>query len=367
MSPLEGHDLAWLDRAVALARPWLGTTAENPTVGAILVDAHTGEEIASAVTAHGGRPHAETQVIDKAGPRAAGATLYVTLEPCNHWGRTPPCVEAILRARIGRVVVGIADPDPRTGGGGLRRLEAAGVSVSLAEHGPSARLHEGHLMRNRRGRPFVIAKLAVSADGKIGRRDTPKLAITGEDARYFTQVQRATVDGILVGSGTVLVDNPDLTVRIQGLENRTPARIVMAGRRPLDRSLTLIGRISPYPVIVIADEANPPELPPTIERVLVKGRDGRPLVGPALKALAQRGFSRILTEGGAVLTERLLGAECVDRFYLFRSAVVVGPGGVPATPLGRIEARLDAAGLERVDLRELGEDKLETYEKGIGL
>jgi diaminohydroxyphosphoribosylaminopyrimidine deaminase/5-amino-6-(5-phosphoribosylamino)uracil reductase len=364
LSELDSTDVAWLDRAAALARPWLGTTADNPTVGAILVDPVSGEEIAHAVTAPGGRPHAETQVIAAAGERARGASLFVTLEPCNYWGRTPPCVDAVIRAGIARVVVGIRDPDPRTGGQGIARLRASGIAVALADHARSARLHEGHVMRYRRGRPFVIAKLVVSSDARIGRRDQPRALDTGEDARYWTHVQRATVDAILVGSGAVLTDNPDLTVRIEGLEDRTPTRVILAGRRRLDRSLTLIGRVSPFPVVVIADEANPPALPPTIDVVLVPGRDGRPMISPAMKALAERGFARVLVEGGALVTERLLGNECVDRFHLLTSEAVIGPKGVRATLLGTIEARLEAAGLDLVDQRMLGPERLSTYERG---
>ncbi len=208
-------DEAWLDAAVATAAPLLGTTADNPTVGAIVVDS-SGHELARAVTAPGGRPHAETQALALAGAAARGATLYVTLEPCNHWGQTPPCVDAVLAAGIGRVVIGVIDPDPRTAGGGLERLAAAGVDVVVADHAGSRRLHEGHIARKTRGRPFVIAKLAVSADGMIGRRDEANVAITGEEARAFTHQQRATSDAIMVGGATANIDDPRLSVRVEG-------------------------------------------------------------------------------------------------------------------------------------------------------
>jgi diaminohydroxyphosphoribosylaminopyrimidine deaminase/5-amino-6-(5-phosphoribosylamino)uracil reductase len=167
MSPADQLDLRWLDAAARLATPHLGTTAENPTVGALVVDPASQTILGSAVTARGGRPHAETQALDQAGAGAKGATLYSTLEPCLHWGRTPPCVDALIRTGIRRVVVGMTDPDPRTGGNGLKKLAAAGIDVKLAVHPASRRLNEAHVARIQHARPFVTATLVVSADERV--------------------------------------------------------------------------------------------------------------------------------------------------------------------------------------------------------
>lgn len=365
MTPLSPEDLAWLDRAADLARPLLGTTAENPTVGAILVGRDSAE-IAHGVTAPGGRPHAEILALEQAGGLTRGATLYVTLEPCSHWGRTPPCTDAVIRAGIARVVVGIRDPDRRSGGKGIARLAASGLDVAIAEHAGSQGLHEGHLMRARRGRPFVIAKLAVSADGKVGLPTHGPLPIVGAEAQEWIQRQRATVDATMIGGATARIDNPSLAVRIPGLERRTPRRVILVGRKPIDRRVELIGRVSPFPVLVLASENVQLDLPPAIERVTVPGRDGRPILSEALKALAQRGIARLLVEGGPVLIEKLLVGELVDRFHLLSGRTEIGPRGIPATGLGTIEARLEAARFRLVDEEPLGPDRLYTYEKQPG-
>lgn len=332
------EDAGWLDAAVALAEPHLGTTAENPTVGAIVVDA-TGQRVGQGVTAPGGRPHAETIALAEAGGSARSATLYVTLEPCNHFGRTPPCSEAVVAAGIARVVVGILDPDPRTAGGGVETLRAAGVAVEICNHPGSARLHEGFVCRVTNGRPFVTAKLAVSADGMIGREGVPNFPITGEIARAWTHALRARSDAVMVGAGTARLDNPRLTVRLQGYDGRQPHRVVLAGDGALDPSLALLADAGAAQVL--------------------DGRDP----AAALRTLGGQGVSTVLVEGGATVTEALLAAGLVDRFHILESAVVVGAGGVPATPHGSLAARLAAATLVEVDQRRLGADNLRTFER----
>jgi diaminohydroxyphosphoribosylaminopyrimidine deaminase/5-amino-6-(5-phosphoribosylamino)uracil reductase len=189
LNDLAPADLRWLEAAARIAMPYRGTTAENPTVGAIVVSAD-GVVLGRGVTAPGGRPHAEPQALTMAGEGARGATLYVTLEPCNHWGQTPPCVDAVIASGVARVVCGAADADPRTAGQSIKKMRVAGIAVEVGS-GLAAveRLHEGFFSRIRRGRPFVTAKLAVSWDGMIGRRDRGNVAITGEDARRWTHMQ----------------------------------------------------------------------------------------------------------------------------------------------------------------------------------
>jgi diaminohydroxyphosphoribosylaminopyrimidine deaminase / 5-amino-6-(5-phosphoribosylamino)uracil reductase len=359
---LSTTDRRWLDMAVRIAEPLLGTTAENPTVGAIIIDEARHAVLGRGATAKGGRPHAETLALAEAGARAKGATLAVTLEPCNHYGKTPPCSDAILRAGITKVIVGMIDPDPRTAGATIAKFEAAGLNVVIANHEGAMKLHEGFVSRFQRGRPFVTAKLAVSADGKIGRPKEAKVKITGDEAWAWTQQQRASADAILIGSGTAKVDNPQLTVRLDGFSDRHPRRVVLAGPNKVKRTLALMSADSPTTVIV--PDGLVLRLPKVVELVPVAaGEDGRPDPAAALEALAKKGINAVFVEGGSALTASLLSAGLVDRFQLLTSDVVVGENGVPATAFGSIEERIAAAGLVEVDQRTLGEDKLRTFER----
>ena len=332
-------DANWLDAAVALAEPHLGTTAENPTVGAIILDGACAR-LGQAVTASGGRPHAETQAIAEAGETARGATMYVTLEPCNHWGQTPPCSDAIIRAGLGRVVIGVLDPDPRTAGRSVEKLRAAGIAVDVLDHRGSARLHEGFLMRQRERRPFITAKLAVSADGMIGRIGEPNVQITGDEAREWTHRLRAQSDAVMIGANTARIDNPKLTVRIYGYAGRQPKAIILTGAGTLGPDLELLRRGEPA--------------------IVLKGHGS---LHQAMFRLGADLISTLLIEGGAKVTESFLAAHLVDRFHLLESPIVVGANGVPATPHGSLAERLVATGLVEVDQRRLGADNLRTFER----
>ncbi len=363
MTSLSADDLRWLDAAARMAMPLVGTTAENPTVGALVVDEFKQTILGRGVTAPGGRPHAEPQALEEAAGRARGRTLYVTLEPCNHWGRTPPCVDAVIRAGIRRVVIGVGDPDRRTAGEGVRRLREAGMDVVVADAPLSRRLHEGFLTRQTLGRPFVIAKLAVSRDGKIGLPDRGRVQITGEEARRWTHMQRALVDAVMVGGRTAELDNPLLTVRLPGFEERTHLRVILLGRGGIGDRLEMVHGVSPNPTVVIGPEGAAPELPRGVEYIPVASVGRRPVPVAALRALAERGVSTVLVEGGAALSESLLAADLVDRFHVLNGTTTVGSRGVPATILGGLEGRVMAAGLTEVDQRALGEDNLRTFER----
>jgi diaminohydroxyphosphoribosylaminopyrimidine deaminase/5-amino-6-(5-phosphoribosylamino)uracil reductase len=352
-------DADWLDAAVALAEPHLGTTAENPTVGAIILDGVCAR-LGQAVTAPGGRPHAETRAIAEAGETARGATLYVTLEPCNHWGKTPPCSDAIVAAGLARVVIGVLDADPRTAGQSVEKMRAAGITVAVLEHRGSARLHEGFLTRQRLGRPFVTAKLAVSADGMIGRLREPNVPITGEIARNFTHLQRATSDAIMVGGSTANIDNPRLSVRLDGYEDRKPLRVVLAGKEPLFPDLNLFAKESGQPTAVIGLAHRPP--PDGVTFLPVPGKHFAELPD-VLKVLGDHGINRLLVEGGSALTGALLNDRLVDRFLLLESPEKIGPEGQPALVRRSIEEGIADAGLVQVDQRKLGADNLRTFER----
>lgn len=360
---LSANDERWLDSAVRIATPFLGTTAENPTVAALVV-APDGRLVGRAVTAKGGRPHAETQALTMAGRDARGATLYVTLEPCNHWGRTPPCADAVLRSGVTRVVIGQLDPDPRTSGQSIERFRRAGLDVVVANHKPSYRLHEAHFTRKAGKRSFVTVKLAVSADGRIGKPGIGNFAISGDTARRWTHMERAKADAVMVGANTAIVDNPKLTVRLPGLEQRTPMRVILAGASPLPKTLSLVYDLPIYPVLVLSTPDNELKLPPSVEQLKVEGTNKRPHLPAALKALADRGIAHLFVEGGARLSEGLLALKLVDRFEWIESPLSVGEDGVLASAArGGLAERLAGSGLVETGKMPLGEDTLRTFER----
>ena len=363
MSDLAPEDRRWLDAAARYATGFLGTTADSPTVAALVVDPHAQTLLSRAVTARGGRPHAEAQAITAAGFEAAGSTLYVTLEPCHHWGRTPPCVDAIIRAGIMRVVIGATDADPRTAGGSVAQLESAGIETVFAQHGPSRALHAGHILRHGAGRPQVMAVLAVSADGMIGRSGEGRVGIAGPASSRWIDMQRARSSAILVGAATARNDDPALTVTLPGLAGRTPLRIVLAGASGADRKLNLIGGFSGYRTAVIAETTAEVDAPVSVETIRVTGRDGRPDLGAALAALGQRGIQNLLVEPGQRLLTALLETDLIDRFALIAAPMNIGEGGLPASVDGPIADLLAAAGLVETGRQRLGDDTLVLYER----
>ncbi|MEB2843991.1 bifunctional diaminohydroxyphosphoribosylaminopyrimidine deaminase/5-amino-6-(5-phosphoribosylamino)uracil reductase RibD [Rhizobiales bacterium RZME27] len=341
-------DRRFMAEAIRVSRTHTGLTDTNPSVGCVIVK--DGQIVGSAVTAIGGRPHAETQAIAIAGDMARGATAYVTLEPCAHWGRTPPCANALVDAGVARVVVAVFDPDPRVAGQGLKILSDAGITVEtglMEEEG--RRALAGYLMRQTRGRPFVTLKLAVSADGMLGRRGE-EVAITGAQVRTEVHHLRAQSDAILVGIGTVLSDDPELTVRIPGLEHRSPLRIVLDRDARFPQTSRLARTADNVPVIVAAIGAGVAETDsvPTGDAPCRCGQHDHaeearqtaithinsPTLEALLKRLATRGISTLLVEGGATVASAFLAQDLVDRIILYVSDKVVGEGGLesPLTP-----------------------------------
>ncbi|MGV1923922.1 bifunctional diaminohydroxyphosphoribosylaminopyrimidine deaminase/5-amino-6-(5-phosphoribosylamino)uracil reductase RibD [Agrobacterium tumefaciens] len=347
-------DEKFMARAIEVSLRHQGQTETNPSVGCVLVK--DGKIIAEAVTAIGGRPHAERQALEIAGEAARGATAYVTLEPCSHWGKTPPCANALVEYGVARVVVAVDDPDERVSGRGYSILREAGIVVEtglLREQGKRALA--GYLTRQLKKRPHVILKLAISADGMIGRQGEGQVAITGPQARHAVHELRARCDCILVGIRTAIADDPELTVRIAGLEDRSPVRIVLDRKFELPLTSKLVGSAREVPVIVAA--LSPSALPGILpSRGEMPGRsegvrpDHRrqqlidagveilqaPTLENLLHILAERGMSELLVEGGAFAAKSFLEADLVDRIMLFESPVVVGEGGIE-TPLSRAD------------------------------
>ncbi len=253
-SEREAFDRHMMGIALAMARRGLGLTAPNPSVGAVIADETTGEVIARGVTEAGGRPHAETVAIAQAGARTKGATIYVTLEPCSHHGKTGPCAEAIIAAGFKRVVVGIEDPDPRVAGRGLDKLRAAGLEVVRGVGAAEARwVTRGHIVRVTERRPFVTLKLALDANGEVPRGENGKARfVTSPEARAHGHLLRAQADAILVGSGTVLADNPELTCRLPGLEARSPLRVVLSRTLEVPVTARIFTGVNEVPTLIVA-------------------------------------------------------------------------------------------------------------------
>src|SRR5579872_6272521 len=243
-------DLAHMRASLGLARRGLGNTWPNPAVGCVLV--REGRVVGRGWTQAGGRPHAEAEALARAGRAARGATAYVTLEPCSHHGKTPPCAEALIAAGIARVVAAIEDPDPRVSGRGIARLKEAGITV---ETGPCAdeavELNAGFLCRVKHGRPLVTLKLATSLDGRIATASGESRWITGAAARERAHLLRATQDAVLVGTGTALADDPQLTCRLPGLEDRSPVRVVIDRNLRLPATLRLFSEARPVPTWLV--------------------------------------------------------------------------------------------------------------------
>lgn len=359
-----------MQEAIRLSYLHLGQTFTNPSVGCVIVrdDGDGPVIVGSAVTATGGRPHAETQALKEAGDKAKGATAYVTLEPCSHHGKTPPCTDALIASGIGRVVISVLDPDERVSGTGVALLREAGIAVTLGVLSREGeRAQEAYLMRQRSKRPHVTLKLAVSADGMIGRRGEGQVRITGPEAREEVHRLRARTDAILVGIGTALADDPELTCRLEGLENQSPIRIVLDRRLELPLRSKLVMTARDVPVIVVADLAAA-----STEGLLSRREDleaagveildcDSTRLDDLLTALASRGISSLLVEGGAKTAQSFLDAGLVDRILLFRGPGTLGEGGI-ASPF---DPQSMPAGFTLVQTRSFGADICENYERDI--
>ncbi|MGQ3675736.1 bifunctional diaminohydroxyphosphoribosylaminopyrimidine deaminase/5-amino-6-(5-phosphoribosylamino)uracil reductase RibD [Xanthobacter sp. TB0139] len=361
------EDERFMAEALAVGRTGLGRTWPNPSVGAVVVQhgAQGPQVIGAAATAPAGRPHAEPQALAQAGEAAAGSTLYVTLEPCSHHGRTPPCADAVIAAGVRRVVVAVEDPDQRVKGRGIARLRAAGIWVS-AGVGAEAALsdHAGHIRRVTEGRPHVLLKLALSADGKAGLAGPRPAVITGAEARVRSHMMRAHMDAILVGIGTVKADDPMLTCRLEGCEARSPVRLVLDSALELPLDSALVRTACDVPVWVIgaedADagrEAALAELGIEVLRV-PRGRGGRLYLPAVVKLLGMLGITRLMVEGGPAVASAFLADGLVDELALFSSPVVLGADAVDAFAGRPPHHLLSPVGFAEVERTDLGADQL---------
>ena len=362
-------DQRYMALALALGRRGQGRTWPNPAVGAVVVK--DGVIVGRGWTQPGGRPHAEPEALRRAGESARGATLYVTLEPCSHFGKSPPCVDAVIASGIARVVSAIEDPNPEVAGKGHAKLRAAGISVDVGlGAAEAARDHAGHFRRIRDRRPHVMLKLAVSADDKIGAAGHKPVAITGEAARTAVHLMRARSDAILVGIGTVLADDPVLTCRLPGMEARSPVRVVLDRALRLPGNSRLVHSARQTPLWVVTSETA--EAPAAMKlgaagaQVIRVGTDlAKPgLDLPAvLHALSDKGITRLMVEGGAKVAASFVAAGLADEICLFRGPAGVGADGVPALDALPLAAVTQSPAYRVRASETLEKDTLTIYER----
>ncbi len=363
---MTAEDPAHMRSALAMARRGLGNTWPNPSVGCVIVQ--NGRVVGRAVTSPGGRPHAEPTALAMAGPLARGATAYVTLEPCCHHGRTPPCTDALIAAGVARVVIATRDPDERVNGQGIARLRAAGVAVEEGVQADAAReVLAGFHQRTTTGRPLVTLKLASTLDGRIATRGGESRWITGEAARRAAHVLRGRHDAILVGVGTVLADDPDLTCRLPGFRPTPIVRIVADShlRTPLTARLVISARASPTWMLSRHGTdrlRHHAFVEQGIRVIAVAGAEAGVDLQAGLLALGTAGITRLLVEGGAQVAAALLRARLVDRIAWFHAPAVMGGDAWPAVQAFGID-RLDAMPrFVRRRATPLGDDMLTEFE-----
>jgi diaminohydroxyphosphoribosylaminopyrimidine deaminase/5-amino-6-(5-phosphoribosylamino)uracil reductase len=362
-------DQRFMQLALTLGRRGQGRTWPNPAVGAVVVK--DGVIVGRGWTQAGGRPHAEPVALGYAGEAARGATLYVTLEPCSHHGKSPPCADAIIAAGIARVVSAIEDPNPEVAGQGHARLRAAGITVDVGLcAAEAAHDHAGHFRRIRDQRPHVILKLAVSSDDKIGGAGRKPVAISGEAARSRVHLLRAQCDAILVGIGTVRADDPMLTCRLPGMEARSPVRVVLdrALRIPGTSRLVHSARATPLWVMT-SDLAEAPaamKLGAAGAQVIRVATASTPPgldLNAVLHALADKGITRLLVEGGARVASSFVAADLADEVWLLRGPEPVGADGIAALDALPLTAITQSPGYRVRASESLQRDTLTIYER----
>src|SRR5262245_6428748 len=359
-------DRRFMELALRLAHRMLGRTAPNPAVGAVIADEATGEVIARGWTQQGGRPHAEGHAIKRAGAQARGRTMYVTLEPCSHHGRTPPCADAIVAAGIRRVVCAIEDPNPEISGRGLAVLRNAGVTVDLDLCAQEARwMAAGHILRMTRDRPFVQLKIAVSRDGLIAPGDGAPRWVTGEEARRFAHLLRAQADAIIVGRKTVSDDNPELTCRLPGLAGRSPRRVIVDARFRTPADARMLRTAERVPVTIFgATTSALPRYPKGVEvRRMPAGTDSRLNLAVVLESLAAEGVTRVLVEGGPTIAGAFLAADLVDEVVIGHGTEALGSKGRKPVGDRGLEILDDSERWRTVDERAIGVDRLTVHRR----
>jgi diaminohydroxyphosphoribosylaminopyrimidine deaminase / 5-amino-6-(5-phosphoribosylamino)uracil reductase len=350
--------------ALALGRRGTGRTAPNPSVGCVIVSGD-GRVVGRGRTSDGGRPHAEVLALAQAGAAARGASAYVTLEPCATVTETPSCAQSLVAAGVARVVIGVQDPDLRTNGAGIAKLRDAGIEVVTGVlDKQAADSHQGFFLRIGKSRPLVTLKIAQTLDGKTATSSGDSKWITGEEARCVGHLMRARSDAILVGINTVLADDPELTCRLPGLEDQSPARIVLDTRLRMSERSKLAASASATPTIVFTTASTGGDaLRACGVEVVQVARDarGRPDLATLLTELARRGFTRLLVEGGATVHAAFLDRGLADRLEIFTAPMVLGAAGHSSIDALAALSLPEAPRFRRISQRKLGIDLLESF------
>lgn len=361
-------DRAHMKTAIGLAERGLGRTWPNPSVGCVIVADE--KVVGRGWTQPGGRPHAETEAIRRAGTAVKDATVYVSLEPCAHQGKTSPCAEALIHCGVSRVVIAMEDPDPRVNGRGIQMLRDSGIKVDIGvEQLEAERVTSGFVKCVTRSRPHVTLKLATSLDGRIATKIGDSKWITGLAARNFGHMLRANHDAILVGSRTAEEDNPSLTCRLPGLVERSPVRIVVDGRMrlPLTHKLAVSAKQTPTWLFVLeatqksVDRRNAYIDAGVMVLDVPSNAEGKPDLVAVLARLANKGITRLLIEGGGVIAAAFLEKDLIDEVFCYRSAKIIGGDGLPAIAGMGIERLQDVKRLNRLYVDNVGDDIVERF------
>lgn len=351
--------------ALSLGRRGMGRVWPNPAVGCVIVK--DGIIVGRGWTADGGRPHAEPQALAQAGERAVGATAYVTLEPCAHYGKTPPCAETLVKSRVGRVVIACTDPDPRVAGRGIAILREAGIEVQVGLREAEAQHdHAGFFLRIGQQRPWVTLKMAMTMDGRIATATGQSQWITGPDARRMVHLMRSKHDAVMVGAGTVRADDPSLTVRGLGID-RQPVRVVVSRRLDLPEDCNLTRTARDVPVWLCHGDDASDRAQPWLDAGCVglpcKVESGQIDVASALSQLAAQGLTRVFCEGGGALAASLLAADLVDELAVFSAGMLIGAEGMPGIGTLGVDDLDAAPRFKMAEVTRVGNDVLSVWRR----
>jgi len=363
-------DAAWMEIALRLADRNIGNVCPNPSVGCLIVNDE--RIVGRGWTQEGGRPHAEVMALEQAGEKSVGATVYTTLEPCSHFGKTPPCSDALISARIKRLVGAMKDPDPRVDGMGFVKLRDAGIEVveGILER-EAEELNRGFITRLKNKLPFVTLKMAMSIDSRIATKTYDSKWITGEEARHSSHFLRSKHDAILTGVGTVVADNPFLNTRISGLENRSPTRIILDTNLRIPIDSQIVSTASELKTViyttVTAEEMKKKHLESFGLQIVTINADesGRISLNEALTSIAQMGINSILVECGGRLCTEFIKSDLIDEFLVYRAPIVLGGDGIPAVEGFGVADLTEALNFKQTGTRRLGADTLESYKRQI--
>jgi diaminohydroxyphosphoribosylaminopyrimidine deaminase/5-amino-6-(5-phosphoribosylamino)uracil reductase len=361
---MTNSDHKFMNLAINISKKNIGSTGSNPSVGCVVVK--NGEIIATGVTAHGGRPHAETVAIKKAGKNSVQATLYVTLEPCAHFGKTSPCVDLIINSGIAKVVIAVIDPDLRVNGAGIKKLKEAGITVVIGVLEKEAReVNQGFFAVKTIGRPYISLKLATSLDGKIATYNFDSKWITSNKAREYAHLLRAKNDAILIGANTIKKDDPMLDCRIAGLEHYSPKRIIVSDNLEIDINSKIIKSAKLIPTYIATTNSNHQKFLDLGIKIILCEEDkirGGIDFTDLVKKIADLEINNLLVEGGSMVATRFLQENLVDKLIWIRSAAIMGNDGVAAIGDLKLELVSQAKKFSKIAIKELGDDIITIYD-----